>query len=63
MQSQGLTSAQAERLEALRRKHFTLKQKIKEERKRPALDEQKIYSLKQEKLRLKDEIEGLRVAS
>ena len=59
----GLLSAQAERLESLCRKRDAIKEMIKEERKHPAMDAQKIYSFKKQNLELKDEIEVLRRVS
>ena len=63
MQSQAHVPAQVERLEALRRKHSVIDKQIKEEQRRPAMSDQIIRSLKSEKLKVKDEIEGIRQAS
>ena len=49
-------------IETLRAEHQNLENQIDEELKRPAPDEFRIKELKQQKLRLKDEIAKLAVA-
>ena len=48
-----------ERIETLRERHATLDAAITEENQRPHPDEVRINELKREKLRLKDQIEGI----
>ena len=49
-----------ERLESLKQKHQEIDQQLIEEKNRPSGDDLFIARLKREKLRLKDEIQGLR---
>lgn len=63
MHSQGLIPAQAERLEALRRRHASLEQMISEEQRRPARSDLRVRILKSQKLKLKDEIEEIKKVS
>ena len=49
-----------ERLEALRSRHATLEAEIDDENQRPHPDDFRIAELKREKLRLKEQIEGIR---
>lgn len=56
---QALASAQAARLDALRTRHSTLSQKIKAAQSRPATADWYLKDLKVQKLRLKEEIEGI----
>lgn len=51
-----------ERIEALRAKHQALEHAITEENTRPHPDEVRISTLKKQKLRIKDEIEGIRIS-
>lgn len=51
------------RVEALRAKHKNLSEKIELEQRRPFISEHLIAELKREKLKLKEEIEGIRKAS
>jgi hypothetical protein len=62
MQQQHL-SASSSRVEALRAKHKSLSHKIDEEMKRPFVSEYHLVELKREKLKIKEEIEGIRQAS
>lgn len=48
------------RIEELSVKHQTLKDRIHDEQKRPAADSIRIQKLKQQKLRIKDELQQLR---
>jgi hypothetical protein len=48
-----------ERVEALRERHATVDAAISKENQRPHPDEIRINELKREKLRLKDQIEGI----
>lgn len=64
MQSQqGMVSAPSARVEALKAKHKSLSHKIEAELSRPFRSEHQIRELKREKLKLKEEIEGIRQAS
>ena len=56
-ESRGIISSQHGRVEALQAKRAALKEKIREERKRPATSNDLLKQLKQENLKLKDEIE------
>lgn len=51
------------RVESLKAKHKSLSQKIEEYQSRPSMSEYLIGELKREKLKLKEEIEGIRKAS
>lgn len=62
MQQQHI-SAPSSRVEALKAKHKSLSNKIDDELKRPFVSEYQVSSLKREKLKLKEEIEGIRHAS
>lgn len=48
------------RIRELGSRHQTLDRTIQEERNRPAFDETRMRELKRQKLRLKEEIEGLK---
>lgn len=64
MQSQhGMVSSSSARVEALKAKHKFLSQKIETEQSRPFVSENQISQLKREKLKIKEEIEGIREAS
>ncbi len=63
MQAHGLLSAQAARLEALKARHTALSDEIEQEQAKPAHDYCCIKKLKLKKLKLKEEIEGIREAS
>lgn len=64
LQSQkGLTSTQHSRLTALKAKHAALSEKIEQERKHSYQSDGLIAQLKKQKLVIKEEIEGIRVAS
>lgn len=62
MHSQHVTASSA-RIEALRAKHKSLSKKIEHEQSRPFISEYQIGELKREKLKIKEEIEGIREAS
>jgi hypothetical protein len=49
----------AERVQVLKQKHATLEEAIRAEGRRPHPDDVRLKSLKVEKLRIKDEINGL----
>jgi hypothetical protein len=49
----------SERLESLRERHAHLEREIDQENQRPHPDDYVINQLKREKLRIKDEIQGL----
>lgn len=51
------------RVEALKVKHQTLSKKIELEQRRPFISEHHLGELKREKLKVKEELEGIRVAS
>jgi hypothetical protein len=53
----------AARIDALKVKHKSLSQKIETEQSRPFISGYQIGELKREKLKLKEEIEGIRKAS
>ena len=60
---QGVVSSSSARIEALKSKHKSLSRKIETEQSRPFISEYKINEWKREKLKLKEEIEGIREAS
>jgi len=62
-QSHGMASSASARLEALQKKHKNLSRKIDSEQNHFFLDDQEIKMLKLEKLRVKEQIEGLRDVS
>jgi len=47
------------RIESLRERHATLDTAISQETQRPHPNESRIHELKREKLRIKDQIEGI----
>jgi hypothetical protein len=49
-----------ERRDALQEKHAQLETKIDEENQRPHPDDMRLAQLKREKLRIKEEMEGIR---
>lgn len=51
------------RLEALKAKHKSLSKKIETHQSMPSISDQEIVGLKREKLKLKEEIEGIRYVS
>jgi hypothetical protein len=55
-ESRGIVSSQSSRIEALQSRRALLKEKIRQEQGRPARSPDVIKQLKQENLRLKDEI-------
>lgn len=55
-----VVSKSSARVEALRAKHKNLSDKIETEQRRPFTSDQILTKLKREKLKLKEEIEGLR---
>lgn len=60
---QGIASPHSARLEALQNKHKLLSHKIESEQNHYILNDEEIKMLKLEKLRLKEEIEGIRKVS
>ena len=60
MSSQGLLSAQQSRLEALRKRHEILSNRVEEAHKNPSTTDFYLRQLKKQKLVLKEEIEGIR---
>jgi hypothetical protein len=60
---QGMASASSARLEALKAKHQSLSKTIENEQSIPSINHQRLYALKKEKLKIKEEIEGIRQAS
>jgi len=60
---QGIASTSSARVEALKEKHKSLSQKIETEQSRPFISEYQISELKREKLKIKEEIEGIKKAS
>jgi len=60
---QSVVSKSPSRVEALRAKHKNLSQKIEVEQSRPSTSDQILKNLKREKLKLKEQIEGIRQAS
>ena len=62
-QSSGLASSSSSRIEALRAKHRNLSLKIEKELSYPYTSDTKIIQLKRKKLKIKEEIEGIREAS
>lgn len=63
MQAQSLRSSQAERLEALRRRHATIDKKVRDALRHPSVSDYELHSLKAQKLMLKDEMEQLKAVS
>ena len=63
MPSQHGIVSSSSRVEALKVKHKSLSRKIESEQRRPFISEYQISELKREKLKIKEEIEGIRVAS
>lgn len=59
----GMASMRSARLEALHKKHQHLSHKIESEQRSYILNDGEIKALKLEKLRVKEEIEGIRVVS
>lgn len=59
----GMVSSSVARVEALKAKHKSLSRKIEAEQNRPFISDYRISELKREKLKLKEEIEGIREAS
>lgn len=60
---QNIASSSSARIESLKSKHKSLSKKIEREQSRPFISEYQIGELKREKLKLKEEIEGIRKAS
>ncbi|HPF78470.1 MAG TPA: YdcH family protein [Alphaproteobacteria bacterium] len=60
---QGMVSASSARVEALKAKHKLLSRKIELEQSRPFISEYQLSELKREKLKVKEEIEGIKKAS
>lgn len=59
----GVVSASSARIEALKIKHKTLSHKIELELNRPSFSDAELSALKREKLKIKEQIEGIRQAS
>ena len=59
---QSVVSSSNNRVDALRARHKSLSQKIEKELTHPAFNDEKIAKLKREKLKLKEQIEGIRTA-
>lgn len=55
-----LQSSQNSRLDALRSRHELLSRRVKDAQQSPGINDYFISELKKEKLRLKEEIEGIR---
>jgi hypothetical protein len=55
-----LSSSQNSRVEALRARHAALSERLEDARKSPSTNDFFLSQLKKEKLKLKEEIEGLR---
>jgi len=60
MSGHAATSAHSAHIEALQDRHSALSMKIEREQGRPYISEWYLRELKRQKLRLKDEIEGVR---
>ena len=58
-----MVSSSSARIDALKMKHKLLSNKLEAELNRPFISEYKISELKREKLKLKEEIEGIRQVS
>ena len=58
--SQTASHTSTARTDGLKRRHETLEARLAELRSHPSADEMEIKSLKREKLRLKEEMNGLR---
>lgn len=63
MQSHDMVPQQPARVEALRARHALLSQKIKNSQSKLSTDDWYLGDLKKQKLRLKEEIEGIRQVS
>jgi hypothetical protein len=63
MHNQQVSAPKNARLEALIAKHKTLSKKIEQKQIIPSVSDQEIGGLKREKLKIKEEIEGIRKAS
>lgn len=63
MQTHNASASSNARLDALKAKHKLLSQKIEHRQNIPSITDQEIVGLKREKLKLKEEIEGIRKAS
>ncbi len=63
MQSEALVSQQPARVEALRARHARLSQKIEASQSSLSTDDSYLKDLKRQKLRLKEEIVGIRETS
>ena len=55
-----MQSSQEARLEALKNKHALLSRRVKDAQASPSINDYFVSQLKKEKLRLKEEIEGIR---
>ncbi len=60
---QGLTSSSIAHIEALKAKHKLLSKRIECEQIAPSISDHVIYDMKKEKLKIKEEIEGIQKVS
>ena len=60
---QGLTSSSLAHIEALKAKHKSLSKRIEKEQSSPSVSDYLIGAMKKEKLKLKEEIEGIKKVS
>lgn len=63
MPSQHMSTPSPARIDALKAKHKSLSTKIEMEQRSPSISDYHIRDLKREKLKVKEEIEGIREAS
>jgi hypothetical protein len=63
MHTQHATAPSNARLEALKAKHKSLSKKIEHKQSMPSISDHEIVGLKREKLKIKEEMEGIREAS
>lgn len=63
MHTQHTPASSTPRIEALRKKHQMISKKLETVQSRPFKSDTQITELKREKLKLKEEIEGIRQAS
>ena len=57
------STASSSRIEALRAKHKSISRKIELEQLSPSINDYRIGELKRQKLKIKEELEGIREAS
>ncbi len=63
MHTQHAVTPSNARLEALKAKHKSLSKKIEHKQSMPSISDQELVDMKRQKLKLKEEIEGIRIAS